>query len=127
MKLLPKFLPCSKYLQLDRPVNLGELDIVERQNSTGQLQPYMILGKWGTGFLNPISVNEYDWEIDSDYIQTYYAGGFYGEPALKVTYDGSSTLALDEFGLISVFEKGQVVGNLPQQPWSSDSCGPQEA
>jgi len=99
---------------------------VERHNSTGQLQPYMILGKWGTGFLNQISSNEYAWLIDSDYIQTYYASGVYGELVLKVTYDGSSMLVLNESGLISVFEKGQVVGNLPEQPWSSDSCGPQE-
>jgi len=86
----------------------------------------MILGKWVTGFLNQISSNEYDWLIDSDYTQTYYAGGVYGELVLKVTYDASSMLALNESGLISVFEKGQVVGNFPEQPWSSDSCDPKE-
>jgi len=104
----------------------GELDIVERINSTGQTQLYLTLGKWGTGFLAQLSTNEYRWDVDSDYLQSYYSGGYYGEPDLTVSFDGSSMLTMREFGVtFGVFEKEQVVGNLPVQPWSPDSCGPE--
>jgi len=104
----------------------GELDIVERMNSTGQLQPYLILGKWGTGFLIQTTSNEFTWQIDTDYVQTYYSAGYYGEPDFTGVYDGTSLLAIKEFDSVYLFEKGQFVGNLPAQPWSPDSCGPEE-
>jgi len=85
----------------------------------------MTFGIWGSGFLNQVSTNEFVWKIDSDYAQTYYSGGYYGEIEIKVAYDGSTFLVTEEFGVVTVFEKGQFVGNLPVIPWRPDSCGPE--
>jgi len=95
-------------------------------NSTGQPQPYLILGKWGSGFLNELSANEYRWEIDSDFLHAYYSGGFNDGPDLTASFDGLNIITMKEFGYaFGEFERDLRVGNLPVQPWSPDSCGPQ--
>jgi len=104
------------------------LDVIEKINSTGQLQPYLTFGKWGTGFLTQLSNTEYRFVIDSDYLHSMYAQGLFGDLELTVKYDGVSTLVIEisEFVPGLVFEKDQYVENLPVRPWGANTCGPIE-
>jgi hypothetical protein len=94
------------------------------------------LGKWGYGWLNPISKNEFLLDIQSDYLHVHYSGGHPDPPNIRVVYEPPSasnanariTYITNEHDeeLVTVFEKYQFLIDLPEQPWSEDSCGPAE-
>jgi hypothetical protein len=115
---------------------IGDLVIAERTNSTGQLQLWFSLGRWGLGWLRQIATCNRDFllELQTDVKQVYYSAGFEEVPEFRVTYMPSNSLAneskpqvlLRHLGEEFAFDKDVFLSDRPEHPWEDElkPCDP---
>jgi hypothetical protein len=91
------------------------------------------LGKWGFGWLRQTSMCNHEFVLDlqSDVLQFYYSVGLNEPPEIRITYERPSSVK-EKARIIykvddneTVFEKNQLLSDLPEQPWKPNSCGPE--
>lgn len=103
----------------------GELELIMKEDEFGREQLYLMYGKLGNGWLDPLMPGGglYLITFESDVMDGFYRSGQFwlsgGEEAVAIIYMFSDLLPGQNFG---EFWAGVSLDKLPPIPWEPDSC-----